>query len=312
MRRVEYDSFGDASVLVVREADEALPRANEVRVRVRAAALNPKDVLLRKGRMRWLGGGGFPRTVGYDFAGVVDAVGAGVSEVSVGESVFGMLGTHAGGSLAESLVCRVDELATMPESLTFEQAAGIPLAGLTALQSLRDWGRVKHDDRVLINGASGGVGVFAIQIARTLGARVTTLSSEANRELCLSLGAIEALDYATARPFTEPRWDCVFDAFGNRSFGVVRPSLTALGTYVTTVPSARNVIDHARTALGYPRARLVVVESRRSDLEHLAHWVTAGFVKPVIDSVYDLDHAAEAQRRIETRRARGKVIVRVS
>lgn len=312
MRRVEYDHFGDASVLVLRDVHEAEPRAGEVRVRVRAAALNPKDVLLRKGRMRWLAGARFPRAVGYDFAGVVDAVGAGVRDVSVGDPVYGMLSRHGGGALAESLVCGTDELAAMPEGLSFEEAAAIPLAALTALQSLRDLGRVKHDDRVLINGASGGVGVFAIQIARTLGARVSTLSSAANMELCLSLGAIEALDYAVASPYDEPRWDCVFDAFGNRSFGVVRPSLTALGTYVTTVPTARNVIDHARTALGFPRARLVVVESRRSDLEHLAQWVTAGFLKPVIDSVFDLDHAADAQRRIETRRARGKVVVRVS
>jgi len=312
VRRVEYDRFGDASVLVVRDAPTPEPRADEVRVRVRAAALNPKDVLLRKGRMQWLGGRSFPRTAGYDFAGEVDAVGAAVTGFAPGESVFGMLKRQSGGALAEQLVCSTRELAHMPENVSFEDAAGVPLAALTALQALRDCGRVKPDDKVLINGASGGVGVYAIQVARTLGARVTTLSSARNLDLCRSLGSAEALDYATATPFAPPgRWDCVFDVFGNRSFGAVRPSLAPLGTYVTTVPSARNVVDHVRTAVGFPRARLVVVESDAADLERLAHWITAGFVKPVVDRVYDLDAVAEAQRYLETKRARGKVILRV-
>lgn len=311
MRRVEYDRFGDPSVLVLRDVPSPSPQAHEVRVRVRAAALNPKDVLLRKGRMRWLGGARFPRTMGYDFAGEVDALGEGVDALAVGDRVFGMLGRHAGGALAESLTCSLGELAVMPARLSFEEAAGVPLAALTALQGLRDSGRVKPDDAVLINGASGGVGVYAIQIARVLGARVTTLSSEANLALCARLGAHETLDYRTAAPFAQRRWDCVFDVFGNRSYGEVRPSLAPLGIYVTTVPAARNVIDHVRTAVGFPRARLVVVESRGSDLEHLADWLDAGIVKPVIDSVFDLADLADAQRRVESRRARGKVVIRV-
>ncbi|MFO0627349.1 MAG: NAD(P)-dependent alcohol dehydrogenase [Polyangiales bacterium] len=222
-----------------------------------------------------------------------------------------MLGRHAGGSLAESLVCGLGELAVMPDRLSFEEAAGVPLAALTALQGLRDCGRVKPDDAVLINGASGGVGVYAIQIARVLGARVTTLSSEVNLALCARLGAHETLDYRAATPFAQRRWDCVFDVFGNRSFGEARPALAPLGTYVTTVPAARNVIDHVRTAVGFPRARLVVVESRGADLEHLADWLDAGIVKPVIDSVFALDDIAEAQRRVESRRAQGKVVIRV-
>lgn len=311
MRRVEYDRYGDPSVLRVREAPVPAPRRGEVRVRVRAAAVNPKDVLLRKGRMRWLGGGRFPRTSGYDFAGVVDAAGEEV-EVTQGQRVYGMLSRHAGGALADYLVCGVDELAEMPSNLSFEEAAGVPLAALTALQALRDCGRVKPDDRVIINGASGGVGVYAIQVARVLGARVTTLSSQANLALCSRLGAHEALDYAVATPFASGRWDCVFDAFGNRSFGAVRATLAPLGTYVTTVPAARNVIDHVRTAVGFPRARLVVVESNRRDLESLADWISQGFIKPVVDSTFALEDIAEAHRRVETRRARGKVIVRVS
>lgn len=312
MRRVEYDRFGDASVLRLRDAPTPIPGDGELRVRVHAAALNPKDVLLRKGRMQWLAGRSFPRTTGYDFAGEVDAVGPEVTGYAVGDRVFGMLPGQAGGSIAEELVAPARCVARMPEGLTFEECAGVPLAALTALQALRDCGRVKHDDRVLINGASGGVGVFAIQVARTLGARVTTLSSARNLELCRSLGASEALDYAEARPFDPPpRWDCVFDVFGNRSFAAVRPALTPLGTYVTTVPSARNVVDHVRTAVGFPRARLVVVESNGEDLARLAHWLSQGIIKPVVDRVFALDEVADAQRYIETKRARGKVIVRV-
>lgn len=312
MRRVEYDRFGDASVLLIRDVPAPVPRADELRVRVFAAALNPKDVLLRKGRMQWLAGRRFPRTAGYDFAGEVEVVGPEVTGYAPGDRVFGMLRTQTGGALAEALVASPRELAHMPEGLSFEEAAGIPLAALTALQALRDCGRVKPDDQVLINGASGGVGVYAIQIARTLGARVTTLSSARNLELCRSLGAAEALDYAEASPFAPPhRWDCVFDVFGNRSFAAVRPSLAPLGSYVTTVPAPRNVVDHVRTAVGFPRARLVVVESNHDDLERLAAWCAEGFIKPVIDRVFALDEVADAQRYVETKRARGKVILRV-
>lgn len=312
MRRVEYDRFGDPSVLVIRDVPEPVPAAGEVRVRVHAAALNPKDVLLRKGRMQWLAGRRFPRTSGYDFAGEVDAVGPEVSGYAPGDRVFGMLRSHTGGALAEALVASSGELAHMPEELSFEDAAGVPLAALTALQALRDYARVKHDDQVLINGASGGVGVYAIQIARTLGARVTTVTSARNLALCLGLGASEALDYATARPFDPPpRWDCVFDVFGNRSFADVRPSLVALGTYVTTVPSPRNVVDRLRTSVGFPRARLVVVRSDHDDLARLAEWIAAGILRPVVDRVYPLDEIADAERYLETKRARGKVILRV-
>lgn len=312
MRRVEYDRFGDASVLTLREAPTPTPGRGRLRVRVRAAALNPKDVLVRKGRMQWLTGRRFPRTAGYDFAGLVDAVGPGVDDFAVGDKVFGMLAGHSGGALAEALVCSPRELAHMSEVLSFEEAAAIPLAALTALQALRDCARLKTDDRVLVNGASGGVGVYAIQVARVLGARVTTLSSARNLEFCRSLGADETLDYAVDAPFATPaRWDCIFDAFGNRSFGAARASLALRGTYVTTVPTPRNVLDHLRTALGFPRARLVVVESHRTDLERLAHWVDAGFLRPVIDRVLPLEEVAEAQRYLETRRARGKVVLRV-
>ena len=190
----------------------------------------------------------------------------------------------------------------------------MPLASLTALQALRDLGELVPGQRVLIHGASGGVGVHAVQIAKVLGAHVTTLTSAAAVELVRSLGADEAIDRATWQP-TPPTpaaaFDVVFDVFGNRTFGEMRSLLTARGTFISTVPKLHVVLSRFRTALTRPRARLVVVRSRRADLEWLAALVERGQLRAVIDRVLPLAHIAEAQRYLATRRARGKVVLRV-
>lgn len=309
MKAVVYDRYGDAGVLALRDVrPPAPPGPGEIHVRVAAAALNPKDVLVRRGKFKLLTGSKFPRGVGYDFAGTV----IGGTRFAPGTRVFGMVNGWRGRTLAEELVCSADECDVMPD-LTFEEAAAIPLAGQTALQALRDVGRVRPGAVVCVNGASGGVGVFAVQIAKTLGARVTTLSSARNLDLCRKLGADEALDYERDDLFTHRgAFDAIFDVFGNRSFERVQAALKPHGTFIDTVPSRRMFLDALRTAFGRSkRARLVVVHSRAADLATLRGWVDEGRLKPVVDRAYGLDQAADAQRYLETKRARGKVVVRV-
>ena len=313
MRAIVYERYGPPEVLEVRELPSPAPLAGEVLISVRAAALNPKDSLIRKGKFRRVTGTRFPRRLGYDVSGVVRAVGEGVTRLRAGDEVFGMKNGWAGGTVAEEVCVLERELAVKPKGLSFEDAAAIPLAGLTALQALRDEGRVQPGQRVLINGGSGGVGVFGIQVARALGAHVTTTSSARNLELCRSLGAQEAWDYAVQPGLADGAgWDVFFDVFGNRSFGQARRALGPKGTYVSTVPGAPLVVLHFATRFLSRRARQVVVKSNTRDLEQLAKWVEAGSLRAVIDRVVALDEVAAGQAHLETKRARGKVVVRVT
>jgi NADPH:quinone reductase-like Zn-dependent oxidoreductase len=309
MKAVVYNRCGDADVLVVHDIRQpARPTSGEVHVRVMAAALNPKDVLVRRGKFKLLTGWGFPRGVGYDFAGTVIAG----ARFAAGTRVYGMVNGWRGRTFAEEVVCAADECDVMP-ALSFEEAAGIPLAGQTALQAIRNIGRVHAGATVCINGASGGVGVFAVQIAKALGARVTTLSSARNIDLCRKLGADEALDYARDAPFTCPgAFDVIFDVFGNRGFARVGSSLKPHGVFIEAVPSPPILLAALRTSfISSKRARLVIVRSRAADLATLRHWVEQGRLAPVVDRIYDLEQAADAQRYLETKRARGKVVVRI-
>lgn len=314
MKAIVYDRYGAPEVLELRELVVPLANAGEVLVRVRAAALNPKDSLIRKGKFKAASGPTFPKLLGYDVSGVVEALGAGVTRLRIGDEVFGMRNGFTGGTVAELVTVREDELALKPPSLSFDEAAALPLTSLTALQALRDLGGVGPGARVLIHGASGGVGVVAVQLAKALGASVTTTCSEKNLDFVRSLGADETLDYAKETGLEAGRnRSCVFDVFGNRRFSAARASLAPRGVYVSTVPSVRNVFDDLRTRwLPFKKARLVVVKSNAKDLETLSGFVERGQLRPIIDRVVPLAETAAGQAHVETKRARGKVVISVS
>lgn len=313
MKAAEFDRYGGSEVLEVREAPDPRPRAGEVLVRVRAASVNPKDILTRQGKFRLFSGLTLPKRPGYDWAGEAVEVGNAVRGVRPGDRLFGMIQPwRAGGACAELLRVDPGECATIPGGLGFEEAAAVPLAGLTAWQALAQIAALAPGDELLINGASGGVGVFAVQIAASLGARVTTLSGPSNLAFCASLGAHRALDYSRDRPLDEPgRFRVIFDVFGNLSLDRCRKSLAEGGLYISTIPTPRLLADAARTALSSKRARLIVVRSRRPDLEQLARLIEQGALRPVIDSSFDLRDIRSAHDRVATKHARGKVVVRV-
>lgn len=327
MRAAVHDAFGPPEVLQVRDMLPPVPGAGFVRVRVVAAAVNPKDAMVRSGKFKALSGSHFPKYTGLDFAGTVESLGPGVQGhvdapggapgCKVGDAVYGMLDGWNGGACAEFVAAPVDGLAPLPPGLSFEQAACLPLAGLTALQALRDHGHIgpeRPGRRVCIHGASGGVGTLAVQIAKALGAaQVTALCGAASAELVKSLGADEVLDYAAQPPATlKQRYHCFFDVFGNQSYAAVRKRLTPRGVYVTTVPNARNYADHARTRF-WPgrRARLVIVQSRAADLRILSEWVRQGKLRPVVAATLPLEDIRRAHEMIQTKRTHGKIVIRI-
>ncbi|MEO0600591.1 MAG: NAD(P)-dependent alcohol dehydrogenase [Myxococcota bacterium] len=308
MRAIVYDRYGPPEVLQVRAVPAPTPSRGTSRVRVEAVGLNPKDVLVRKGRMRWLVGGGLPRIPGYDVAGELIDPAPGLP---AGASVFGMLQRHRGGACAELAVLRHDELAPRPASLDALQAASLPLAGLTALQALRDELAVQPGQQVLLNGASGGVGTLAVQITRALGAQPIAVCSGRNAELVRGLGAHEVIDYTHEDLTARRGLDAVFDIYGNLGWARARTMLRRDGRFCTTVPRPASIARGVLRRLGVHRAALVVVRSRRADLEQLAAWVEAGRLRPVVDRVVGFADSAAGHRHLETRRARGKVVVDV-
>jgi NADPH:quinone reductase-like Zn-dependent oxidoreductase len=257
--------------------------------------------------------------VGVDVAGRVVAVGPGVTRFKAGDEVFGT----SPGAFAEFSLASERRLALKPPALTFEQAAAVPVAAITALQGLRDKGAVRPGQRVLINGASGGVGTFAVQIAKLLGAKVTGVCSTRNVALVRSLGADEVIDY-TRDDFTRgvDKYDVVLDLVGNRDLSEIRRVLTPTGTYVLIGgggPNDGRIIGPFAKALGAAaysamydqRFSMMLASIEPRDLELLGGWIAAGRVRPVIDRRYTLREVPDALRYLETGHARGKVIVLV-
>jgi NADPH:quinone reductase-like Zn-dependent oxidoreductase len=314
--------YGPPEVLeVARVARPELP-ADRVLVRVHAASANPLDWHAMRGEpyfMRLSSGFGTPddARVGVDFAGVVEAVGAGVTGFRPGDAVFGA----APGAFAEYVVARPDRIVAKPAQLDFAQAAAIPVAAITALQALRDKAKVQPGQRVLINGASGGVGTFAVQIAKALGAEVTGVCSTRNVELVRGLGADRVVDY-TAEDFTraDQRWDVIVDTVGNHGLFDLADVLADDGVLVMVGsrsdepflgPGWRFLRGFVADPFMAPRVEGMLAEFTDGDLDFLASLVAQGKLRPAIDRRFPLADAAEAIRYLETGRARGKVVIDV-
>lgn len=311
MKAVQFDHYGPPEVLVWRETAQPVCGTDELLVRVSAAGVNPKDCLVRKGKFRWFSGRRFPLGMGHDFAGEVEAVGPRVTGFKTGDPVYGMTNGWKGRTYAEYVAVRASETALKPPALEFIEAAAVPLAAQTALQALRDMGGVSPGQRVLINGASGGVGTFAVQIARIMGAHVTAVCSGRNASMVIDLGAQQVIDYTREdiRKHDAPV-DVFFDVFGNRRFPAIRPMLSPRGCFISTVPGGP-ILKWALLSRisGGPRAHLVVVKSCTDDLQTLSTWIEERRLTPVVDRVFAMEEVRKAHAYIETRRARGKVIL---
>jgi NADPH:quinone reductase-like Zn-dependent oxidoreductase len=322
MKAVVRNRFGPPDVLDVRELEQPTPLDDGVVVRVRAASLNRADWYEVRGRP-WLGrpmmGLRRPKSerVGTDFAGTVVAVGRDVTRFQPGDEVFG----GGSGSLAEYVRARVPSIASKPAHVSFEEAAAVPIAGLTALQALRDHGRLKPGDNVLVNGASGGVGTFAIQIAKALGAQVTAVCSTRNVDQARLLGADQVVDY-TREDFTrsDQRYDLLFDNAGNRSFSACKRVLAPQATIVLVGGSMTNPLlgplghilrFRLRSMFGSRKAAFFVAKFNAADLDVLRELLETSKVSPAIDRRYELSEVADALRYLGEGHARGKVVLTV-
>ena len=311
MRAIVQNSFGEPDVLQFGELPLPEPIATEVRVRVQAAGVNPVDWKTRAGKgaaAQW----GLPLTVGWDVAGVVDAVGPGVTRFAVGDPVFGMPWfPRPASAYAEFVTAPSRHFARRPDALGVVEAGGLSLAGLTAWQCLVDVARVQPGQRVLVHAGAGGVGHLAVQIAKSRGAHVIATASAAKHDLLADLGVDEAVDYRSRRfeEVVEPV-DVVYDLIGGdvsvRSLDVLRPD----GVMIVLPSSAAAAAVEAARNRGL-RAVGVLVEPDGDGLEDLAALVEAGGLRVLIDETFPLDRAADAHRLGERGRATGKIVLTV-
>ncbi len=320
--------FAPVGTVEVTDVDKPVPKDNEVLIEVRAASVNPLDwktltggpavvrMLLGQRKQKF-------RQLGVDVAGVVEAAGGNVTEFKKGDAVFG---TCRGAFAEYACTCQTARvmkavLVKKPDQVTFEQAASAPIAALTALQGLRDKGHIQPGQKVLINGAAGGVGTFAVQIAKGFGADVTGVCSTRNLDLVRSIGADRVIDY-TQEDFTEggQRYDLIFDAVGNHSLSSGRRVLGPRGVWVMAgAPSNAGVIDVLTGLVGAlvlsqiqsQKMLPFLARANREDMAIIGDLIATGKVTPVIDRRYRLSEAAEALRYSEEGHARGKVVITI-
>ncbi len=323
MKAIVYHSFGSPDVLKHEEIERPTAGDNEVLIRVRAVSINPLDWRLMRGGpyvVRVLMGLRTPTVTrpgrpGHDVAGVVEAAGRNVSQFKPGDEVFGT----CDGSLAEYACASAAKLARKPDKVTFEQAASVPIAALTALQGFRDRGHIQRGQQVLINGAAGGVGTFAVQIAKWFGANVTGVCSTRNAEMVRSIGADRVIDY-TREDFTAglQRYDLILDCVGNRTLSACRRVLNHNGKLLIAGGPKEIAVVLTRALKAALLSRFVsqslsmfVARINPKDLTVLGELIAAGKVMPVIDRRYPLSEAPEAIRYLEQGHARGKVVISV-
>ena len=332
MKAIVYSEYGSPDVLELQEIDKPAVKDDDVLIRVRAASVNPLDWHFMRGEpyfMRAKSGLRRPgnQRLGADYAGEVEAIGKNVTQFHPGDEVFGTQ-YHPGNELfapgdrafAEYLCASEDALVTKPANLTFEQAAAAPVAALTALQGLCDRGQIQPGQKVLINGASGGVGTFAVQIAKSFGAEVTAVCSTRNVDLVRSIGADRVIDY-TQEDFTsgEQRYDLLFDTVGNHSLSECRGLLASGGTYLLVgartgrwlLPLPRILAAAMLSRFVSNKMVLVEVKRNKEDLLVLKELLETEKVTPIIDRTYTLSEVPEAIRYLEEGHAQGKVVITV-
>jgi NADPH:quinone reductase-like Zn-dependent oxidoreductase len=324
IKAIVHCEYGSPDVLKLEDVEKPVPNDNQLLVRVRAASVNPLDLTIRgPWLIRPLLGLRKPKDtrLGVDYAGTVEAVGKNVTNFKPGDEVFG----GRDGALAEYVCVLADRAVVLkPSNMTFEQAASVPVAAITALQGLRDKGKIQAGQKVLVNGASGGVGTFAVQIAKSFGTEVTGVCSTRNLDMVRSIGADHVIDY-TKEDFTktDQRYDLIFDLVGNHSFSERRRILNPNGICVMAGIGGAGWHDGMGMRLAgelnaYVRSRFVsqkfisyIAQFNKKDMTILGDLMQSGKVTPVIDRTYKLSEAADALRYLEQGHARGKVVVTV-
>jgi NADPH:quinone reductase-like Zn-dependent oxidoreductase len=324
MKAIVYTEYGSPDVLQLKEIAKPTPKDNEVLVKVYAVSINAADLHLLRADpflIRLSSGLLKPKNeiLGSDIAGRVEAVGRNIKEFKPGDDVFGDISADGWGGFAEYACARENAFALKPSNLSFDEAAAVPMAAVTALQGIRYAGQIRPGQKVLINGASGGVGTFALQLAKSFGAEVTAVCSTRNLDVARSIGADHVIDY-TKKDFTKngKEYDLILATNGNRSISDYRRALSPKGIYVQTGGSMAQMSQ--AMLLGpwismtgsQKMGNMGVAKPNKKDLVTIKELLEAGKVKPVIDRCYPLGETAEAIRYLEEGHAQGKVVITVA
>ena len=314
MKAAVFNRYGGNEVVQIREMPKPVCGVQDVLIRVRAAGVNPVDWKVRSGQAKFFTGKRFPKILGNECSGEIVETGSSATRFKPGDQVIGWPSVWRLGAFAE--FASVPQSSTFPKvsAVTFEQAACIPIAGLTALQALRDKGRVSSGKKVLINGAAGGVGHFAVQIAKIFGAPVTGVCSGPNIEFVKSLGADRVIDHGRDDfAGAGEQYDIIFDAVSKRSFRECKRALAPGGIYITTLPSAAVILNQFLFGrFSRRKAAVMSVRQNEADLQWMMDHVSAGRIRIVIDRSYSLPEAAEALAYSEGGKARGKHVLTIS
>jgi NADPH:quinone reductase-like Zn-dependent oxidoreductase len=318
VKAIVYTAYGSPEVLQLKEVEEPVPNDDEVLVKIHAASIQQTDINFRTGTpflARVLAGLLKPKNqiLGCDYSGTVEATGMNVDEYSIGDEVYGQLDKRTG-THAEYVSVSMREVSPKPKNLTLVEAASVGVAGTIALQCLRDHGEIQQRQKVLVNGASGGIGTFAVQIAKSYDTEVIGVCSTANLELVKSIGADHVIDY-TKEDFTErvDEYDIIFDAVRKNTFANCKDALTSKGIYVTT-EFGPGIVLQMKMNSNPDGKRMVgmLMNVDQADVAILTGLIEAGRIRPVIDRTYPLEEIADAHRYVETGHAKGKVIMRIA
>lgn len=322
MKAIFATKYGPPDLLELKEVDQPVPFKDEILIRVRASSINAFDWRTLRADpffIRFMSGLTKPKNpiLGADVAGTIEAVGSEVTQFQVGDEVFADTSASGGGSFAEFVTTPEKFVAGKPANLSFDEAAAIPLAAVTALQGLRDKGQIRREQKVLINGASGGVGLYAVQIAKAFEAHVTAVCSSSKIEIVRSLGADHIIDY-TKEDFTrmDDRYDLIFAANGNRSMFDYRRAVAPGGIFVLGGGGMKQFFSFVfwgplLSMFGGKKMVNYVAQPNRSDLNFLRKLIEAQKIRPVIDRRYTLDEVPDALRYVESGHAAGKVVITV-
>ncbi len=318
MRALIISEYGRSDVFKLQDIDQPKPGSHQVLIELKCASINPVDWKIRAGHLSLIIPKHWPRVLGVDCSGIVSEVGSAVKTFQPGDTVFGMSNPLRSqyGSYAQFSLVEKDSIARKPDGLSFSDAASIPVAGLTAYKALKLQIKLKPGQSVLINGASGGVGSFAVQIAKVLGAKITATCGADNIEFVKSLGADQVIDYQVqdVRSIKE-RFDGIFDASAKLNFSLAKPMLNRNGVYVTTVPDPQTILGMATCALfGGKKAYIVSAGSGAhvpEELSAIADMIVSGQIHPIIAKTIKLEDVAKAHEDSEQGHARGKTVVEI-
>jgi len=313
MKIIIFNEYGGPEKLEYVDYPMPKPGSGEVLVKVVAASVNPVDWKVREGRLKFMTGKKFPLFAGSELSGVISELGPDVSEFKISDRVFAGL-TRKGGAYAEYVVAKVEKAIRIPDALTHEVASTLAIAGVTPLQAFTHHYNVKKGDEILINGGSGGVGTYAIQIAKALGARVTAVCSDRNKELVLSLGADEVIDY-NKEDFRERQnaFDLILDAAANAFYSDSKKSLKKGGMLIKLNISIKTILLGLWTRYFSSRkVKMILLKNNSKDLKWMIDHIVSGEIKVIIDKTFPLEKAGEAQAYSQTGRAKGKIVITVA